>query len=211
MRPILFVSALLLLSPAATLAQTTPRLYVGTSAVLMRFYPFESYASTRVGPAATVGVQLSPRWAVETGAQLTWRNESYTNDFTMPNGSLGNFYASQHLTNLVIPLLARLTVTSNDAPLHVDVLGGVSWLHGASSGSYVYSLPGSTTVSDYKGSSNYFCAGLGPQLRYSLGTHVDLKLNVPLNLRLSTDDVVEDFSRRFFFTPQLGVQYAFGS
>ncbi|MGI4834201.1 MAG: hypothetical protein ACRYFK_12145 [Janthinobacterium lividum] len=40
--------------------------------------PFESYGSSRVGPAATLGVQLSARWAIETGAQATWRGTTYS-------------------------------------------------------------------------------------------------------------------------------------
>ena len=37
-----FWGALLLFNPAVTLAQPAPRLYVGASAVLTRFYLFES-------------------------------------------------------------------------------------------------------------------------------------------------------------------------
>lgn len=204
-----FFGALLALSPAVALAQTAPRLYVGASGVLMRFYPFETYASTRVGPAATLGVQLSPRWAVESGAQLTWGKGVIENIYATPGGTPEFYRYSYRLTDLVVPLQVRFTVTEATAPLHADILGGISWLHSAGSGSNSYSNAGVVSSYDYSGSSDYFCVGLGPQVRYSLGSHLDVKLNVPLSLRVNRT-YTEDFSRRLFFTPQLGVQYAFG-
>ncbi|RZK31340.1 MAG: hypothetical protein EOO63_04435 [Hymenobacter sp.] len=202
-----FWGALLLLSPAITLAQTVPRLYVGASAVLTRFYPFEHYARTRVGPAATVGVQLSPRWAIETGAQLTWASDAYYNTYSTTPGVLDFASSSSRVTSLIAPLWARFTVTPTAFPWHMDMLGGISWLHSVSSGSSTYSHDGLLYPSSYSDTANSFCVGLGPQFRYSLGQHFDVKLNVPFNLRVNHQDVVEEFTRRLFFNPQLGVQY----
>lgn len=193
------------LLPGAALAQSAPRLYVGAGAVLRRFAPFEAPASTSVGPAATAGWQFSPRWALETGAQLTWHSTTSTYRPIDPNDPNGSFPTSNtHSAAWVVPLLARYSFSRPPARLRVDALGGVSWLHNSSRVDYT-SLQVPPLLS--QGTSNEVGVVLGPQVRYSFGPALEAKLNLPFNVNMGSG--YGSFGDRLFLTPQLGVQYAF--
>jgi len=204
--PVLFILAL---APAASFAQSVPRLYLGASAALISNAPFESYASSRVGPALTIGLQLDPHWAIETGVQATWRNrtDAYSGVDAPPQFS--DYAYTLRTTTLLVPLLARYTFTAPSSRLHVDVLGGGYWQHAflRSTEDVTVAANGQSYTNNYTNSYNDFGVSLGPQLRYALGTNLEAKLNLPVNLRIND---YGDFGNRLLLNPQLGLQYTFG-
>lgn len=208
MLPKLLAGALLTLGPLVGIAQTAPRLYLGASGSLTRLYPFESYAKTSAGPAITAGLSLTPHWAIETGAQLAWTKQAGSGSFSI-NGTTFLYDASSRNRTLIVPLLARYTLTAASSHLRVDLLGGATWLHQAIHAEST-SADGSGLTTQYRTdyTLNDICVTLGPQLRYALGSKVDLKLSVPVSLRVSHPSETK-FASRLLFTPQLGVQYAF--
>jgi hypothetical protein len=198
-------SLFLALLPAAATAQTTPRVYVGASVALLNRAPFESYSSILAGPAVTAGVQLTSRWAVETGLQVAWQSTSVTYRPIDPTAEV--FYdTSVRNTYFLVPVLARLTLTPAASPLRVDLLGGVTWLHSRYTAEQT-TYSNSPIFSTRKGSDNSICATLGPQMRYAIGAGFEAKLNLPFNANL--DSGYGSFSNRLFLTPQLGLQYTF--
>lgn len=198
-------STALALWPFAAFAQQAPHLYVGAGAGLVRFAPFESSAATQLGPTATVGVQLGSRWAVETGAQLSWRQGA--NDYRAIDPSYVAT-STAHYTTLVIPLLARHTFTAPEARLRVDGLGGVGWVHSDTRVQYTLAMTSQAGVDDSHYSGNSATVVLGPQVRYALGPALEVKLNAPLNLAVLGKGE-GSFRERLFLSPQLGVQYRF--
>jgi len=129
MLPKLLLVAGIALAPAIGLAQSTPHLYIGASAQMFSSDPFRSYNTNTFGPALTVGYQLSPRWAIQSGASLFWRNRSTSNDYSNSNAPFDRITYDLHSSLLIIPVLARYTFTDPTNPLHVDALFGASWLH----------------------------------------------------------------------------------
>ena len=193
--------------PALGFAQSAPRLYVGASVGLVSPAPFESYSSSQVGLAATLGVQLTARWAIETGALATWRRSTYSYTF-LTGGTTPDAYAfTFHSTPLLVPLLARYTFTAPSARLRVDALGGGYWNHTFLRTQQTITSNSRTTDTDYRDADNDFGVTLGPQLRYALGSRVEAKLNLPVSVRLGD---YGDFGNRLLLTPQLGVQYTVG-
>ncbi|RZK87944.1 MAG: hypothetical protein EOO62_38410 [Hymenobacter sp.] len=198
-------SAALALLPLTALAQQAPQFYVGASAGLVRFAPFETYAATQLGPAATVGVQLSSRWAVETSAQLSWRQDAYHYRSIDPSyiaTSAANY------TTLILPLLARYSFTAPRARLRIDGLGGISWVHSATRVQYTPATTGQAAVDDSHYSGNSAAVVVGPQVRYALGSALEVKLNVPFNLAVLGNNE-GNFREQSFLSPQIGVQYTF--
>lgn len=197
---------LLTLLPVAAAAQTTPRIYVGASAVLLRTAPFSSYGTSHAGPAATIGVQLNERWAVETGFQAVWYSASDYQDFTGSTSPI-SYSSSLRSTSFLVPVLARLTLTRAQSPLRVDLLGGLNLVRKLSTFTQSVTENGVTRVDDFSGNVNNINLAFGPQVRYALGTRFEAKLNVPLNVRLNNK--YGAFSDQSFLNPQLGLQYTF--
>lgn len=191
---------LLALIPFISFAQSAPSLYVGGSAALLWTNPFGSYVDARVGPALTLGLQLSRRWALETGAQLYWKHYTYSDELAAGGGT---YHA--HFTYFAVPLVARYALTAPAGRWQVDALGGGFWLHSNGLFTLDYGVP---TSSPYESpySSNEVALLLGPQVRYRLASRLDLKLSFPVNLTLARQG---EFSR-LYLTPQLGAQYTFG-
>jgi hypothetical protein len=151
------------------------------------------------GPAATLGVQLTPLWAIQSSVQFFWEK-----------GSLRTTDASieENRKTFIIPLLARYTFTDAASPLQVDVLGGGSWLHLSYRAEYTYlSNSGQVIGESRRRATNGAALTLGPQVRYKLGSNFEAKLSLPINIEI---DGRGSFSDRLFLTPQLGAQYVFG-
>jgi hypothetical protein len=206
--------ASLALAPAVSLAQSALPLYVGASFNISTYNPFRSYSTNRYGPALTVGYQLSPRWAIQTGASWNRRSDNPTSIY--PAGSstvIDRVEFNLRYTRLIVPLLARYTFTNAASPLQVDALFGPSWLHstGRTTATFVYVGGGSdSNTSTY--SENSFSAGLGPSIRYAIAPHLELTANSIIQAQFA-DDVNRannSFSDRLFLTTQVGVQYKFG-
>lgn len=195
----------LTLAPALAFAQDPPRLYAGAAAGLLTTFPFSNYSRTQVGPAGVVGVQLSPRWALQTGVQLFWDKSTYSYSYYSGSGSFTTSTSESRSTFLLVPLLARLTLTNPGQRLQVDLLGGGSWLH--SQTRYSYSYGGVATRDNSSYSYNGAALQLGPQVRYRLGQALDLTASVPVLGELTGGG---NFGDRLALAPQLGAQYVFG-
>lgn len=206
------------LAPAISLAQSTKPLYVGAAATLSTYDPFRSYKSNLFGPALTVGYQLSPRWAIQTGANWNRRTTDTYTGYPASSGSLDRITYDYSYTRLAIPLLARFTFTDPASPLRIDALFGPSWLHATnkSTVTYFYNGTAGSDTNTSRSSANDVSVGLGPSLRYAIGAHLELAASSLLQAEFgdsfNTVDlfVKRRFSDRLFFTTQLGVQYSFG-
>jgi hypothetical protein len=207
------LGASIVLLPAVSLAQSTAPLYVGASFNVLTYNPFRSYSSNLYGPAVTVGYQLSPRWAIQTGASWNRRSDQ-TSNFD-PNGTtiFEEVKFDLRYTRLTVPLLARFTLTDPTKPLQVDALFGPSWIHSTSRSTATFVLraggsdSGTSTYSD-----NSLSAGLGPSLRYAVSPHLQLTANSVLQAEFGRDFQGGNrrFDDRLFLTTQVGVQYRFG-
>jgi len=215
MLPKFLLVAGIALAPAIGLAQSTPHLYVGASAQMFSSEPFRSSNTNTLGPALTIGYQLSPRWAIQSGASLFWRKSSYSNDYSSSYYSGYSLYdrttADFHSNLLIIPLLARYTFTDPSNPLHVDALFGASWLHGTDRSTFTtYYVTTGADSETHNYTSNTICANVGPSIRYTLGAHLDLIANSIVQVDLSNRYEGSNFSDRLSLNTQLGIQYSFG-
>jgi hypothetical protein len=201
------------LGPALCLAQATPRFYIGASAHLLSSSPFRSYNTNTFGPALTVGYQLSPRWAIQSGASLVWRNSTYSTDYSNGSGGYDRVTFELRSNLLIVPLLARYTFTDPSNPLRLDALFGASWQHvtGRTTFTYAYAA-GDVDREMYRVGDNSISASAGPALRYSLGTNLELMASSVVQADLSNDYNIagRNFSDRLSLNTQLGVQYSFG-
>ncbi len=195
-------------------AQSAPQLYLGAGAALFQVRPFQQYAFNAVGPAFTVGVQLSPRWAIQTGATLGWK--SLNNSFNRDSAaiSLGTYSIDDRVSLLVVPLLVRWTMTAPASRLHLDLLAGASWQHQGIDRSSFYTdatHPNLKVEGSYKTASNAATVMVGPAVRYDLGKQVALTATAWLSAdAFGTNYTNDTFGDRLLVTEQLGVQYTFG-
>lgn len=207
------LGASIVLLPAVSLAQSTPPLYVGASFNILTYNPFRSYSSNLYGPAVTVGYQLSPRWAIQTGASWNRRSDNTSNFDPAGVSIFEEVRYDIRYTRLTVPLLARFTLTDPTKPLQVDALFGPSWIHegGRTTTTFVYRAGGSDSDT-HTYSDNSFSAGLGPSIRYAVGANLELTANSVLQAEFADglNIVNRRFSDRLFLTTQLGVQYRFG-
>jgi hypothetical protein len=207
------LGASIVLLPAVSLAQSTPPLYVGASFNISTYNPFHSYSSNLYGPAVTVGYQLSPRWAIQTGASWNRRSDNTSNFYPASVSIFEEVKYDLRYTRITVPLLARFTLTDPTKPLQVDALFGPSWIHatGRTTTTFVYSAGGSD-LETHTYSDNSFSAGLGPSIRYAVGANLELTANSVLQAEFTDgfNIVNRRFSDRLFLTTQLGVQYQFG-
>jgi hypothetical protein len=204
----LLLGASLGLAPVVSLAQSTPHVYAGASALLFSSRPFRSYNQNTLGPALTIGYQLSPRWAIQSGIGWGWSNNSFTNDLRDAFSIYNRVTFDSHSDQLIIPLLARYTFTEQAGPLHIDALFGANWLHTIGRTEITYSGPIRTDVETYKGNGNVLNASVGPSIRYTLGAHLDILANSVVQVALANGYYA--FSDRLSLNTQVGVQYNFG-
>jgi hypothetical protein len=216
-RPLLAAGLLAALHPLASLAQApapASRFYAGLGVSVLTDAPFvDNNSSTILGPALAAGVQLSPRWAVQAGAALAWRNEDYTTTTTRPSGPspLVERYELRTAT-LTVPILARFTFAPSPKRFHVDALGGLTVLRAASTYTYTATLPASTgqppqstTRRDNRITGNL---SLGPGVRYTLTPHLELTAHALVNAVIGYS--LARFTDRAFLNAQVGVHYTFG-
>jgi hypothetical protein len=169
--------------------------------------PFRSYNSNTYSPAITVGYQLSPRWAIQSGASLSWRKEQTTSFDFFGSSIFDNIAYDNRYKRLTVPLLARYTFTDPAKPLHIDALFGGSWIRSSGHSIYTYTYKtGTSDVYDNLYSDNTVSIGIGPSVRYTLGAHVDLTASSLLQTDI-TNGWAFDY---YYLTTQLGIQYAFG-
>jgi len=212
MRPIALLTFGFFALPIAARAQTAPHFYLGAGASLHTDRVFLPYSTNSVGPALTLGWQLSPRWAIQTGASFGRGSSKGSFNQDSASVTLGVYNSALRRDVLVVPLLTRFTVTAPTSRLHVDVLAGASWAHTIDkrSGEYVNATqPTLNQAGSYTAVENTVNLVLGPALRYTVGTRVDLTANSLLNMDFF-NHYHYNLGNRIFLTTQLGVQYSFG-
>lgn len=201
-------------APVLGVAQSSPpRLYVGAGASLLNIGLSRPYSYTTVGPALTVGVQLSPRWAIQTGAALG--RKRLFNNFNRDSAAvtLGAYAFDDRITQLVVPLLARFTLTAPTSAFHVDLLAGGSWRHTFLNRNVRYvdlTRSNQDFSSGYTAESNAANAAAGLGLRYAVGPHLELTANALLNADFTTKYYQATLADRLILNSQVGVQYRFG-
>lgn len=215
-RTILATGLLVATSSLASLAQTadpTPRFYVGPGVSLLTNSPFtDSKVSTILGPSLTGGVRLSPRWAVQVGAALAWRNvtESPYTPPGVPASIAGTL--DTHTATLIVPVLGRFTFAPAPRRFHVEALGGLTVLRAATTYTYTATPPASTGQPSYQQlrRENQISGNisLGPGVRYTLTPHVELAGHALVNAVIGYS--LAHFTDRAFLNVQVGAHYTFG-
>lgn len=202
------------LSGFAQATASTPRFYVGAGGSLLTDAPFVgSGSSTILGPSLTGGVRLSPRWAVQVGAALAWRNQDSPISYSPPGsprpieGTL-----DMHTATLTVPLLARFTFAPAPKRFHAEALGGLTVLRAATTYTYTATPPASTGQATYQETrrDNRITGNLslGPGVRYTATPHVELVAHALVNAVLGYS--LAHFTDRAFLTVQVGAHYTFG-
>jgi hypothetical protein len=216
LRTLLATGLLVAAGPLAGFAQTTattPRFYAGAGVSLLTDAPFiDSGASTILGPSLTGGVRLSPRWAVQVGGALAWRNQ--TESPYSPPGVPASIEGKldTHIATLTVPLLARYTFAPAPKRLHVEALGGLTVLRAASTYTYTATPPAATGRPPYQEvrRSNTITGNLslGPGVRYTLTPHVEFTAHALVNAVLGYS--LARFTDRAFLNAQVSAHYTFG-
>lgn len=179
--------------PCAVRAQVAPppaapHLYVGLAAYASNYLPLGQFwrHGFPVPLQATVGYQLSPRWAVQASGAYSGRSNSYAGfegSSTTPASYVGSYRERLFTTSV----LGRYTLTRQPTHrLQVDVLAGLAWahLHYTSSYSRIDSLGAITSSGgDYTTNRLLLNAGLGA--RYRITPRLEATYNVLLNVPLS--------------------------
>ncbi|TGE08200.1 outer membrane beta-barrel protein [Hymenobacter fodinae] len=205
---------LLLTAPLVGLAQTTkpapPRFYVGLSAYTSAYQrASRQFGKNQLLPLqATVGYQLTPRWAVQTGLAYNVGKGVFSGTSYDFDGSVrGDYRAAFRTSTLSLSALGRYTLTRT--PIHrfqVDLLGGVTMEHRTSRSSGFSpdnTQPGgiSTYNTSWRGTS--YLLTFGPSLRYRVSPKVDLVGEGTMNVNMET-------LRDLTTSGALGVRYRFG-
>ncbi|MDJ0367199.1 hypothetical protein QMK33_18780 [Hymenobacter sp. H14-R3] len=202
--------------PLLSGAQTTPssaRFYVGVGANLLTNAPFNSAGTPKlVGPSLTAGLKLAPRLAVQISAAYQWQHKSYTYpDYTYGSSAIGSLVTADYRYKyFTVPVLLRYTFTEPAERLYFDGLAGITFLHSTfnstvtgSLGSYGY------YPTDYSSSSIKANLTLGPAVRYSVASNVELTANGLVSAVLG--DTYYRFSDRLFLNVLVGTHYTFGA
>lgn len=213
-RTLLATGLLVATSSLVSSAQTTdapPRFYVGPGVSLLTDAPFvDGSASTILGPALTGGGRLSPRWAVQVGAALAWRNQT---EIVPPNSTIpiaGTL--DTHTATLIVPVLGRYTFAPTPKRFHVEALGGLTVLRAAFTYTYTAVPPASTGQPTYQEvrRKNQVTGNLslGPGVRYTVSPHVELAAHALVNAVIGYS--LAHFTDRAFLNVQVGAHYTFG-
>jgi hypothetical protein len=183
---ILFTSALVGTLPFTSAAQTAPalaasKLYVGLGASYTRYN-----SPSQVGPTLTVGLQLTPRLAVQTGTSLYWRkNTSFFGSYydLSTNEQVTDVSFTDYDRLLAVPVLARYTVTPLTSRFQLDILGGATALYYFGHYTQTSTTQSQGTQTEERDSYNRFTGvlSLGPSLRYAFTPQVELMGDFLLN------------------------------
>jgi hypothetical protein len=202
-----------LLGTAQT-SEPTPRFYVGAGAALLTGQPFHRYATTRIGPALTVGYQLRPRLALQLSGAYTSRKGSTGYD-SYSTDNAGNQYIDSYSTEyrdrlFTLPVLLRGELTNSGKRLHVDALVGATLLLSTSYSRSTSTYQGQTSFYNYDyGPSLNASLSLGPALRYSLTPRLEATADVLVNI-VVTRAYYYSFNDHLFSNVLAGVRYRFG-
>lgn len=199
------------LASSAQTTDATPRFYVGAGLSLLSDAPFvDGNSSTILGPALTAGVRLSPRWAVQVGGALAWRNVT---EIVPPNQTIPIAGAlDRHTATLIVPVLGRFTFAPAPKRFHVEALGGLTVLRAVTTNTYTAVPPAATGQPAYQEvrlqkqiSGNI---SLGPGVRYTVSPHMEFAAHALVNAVIGYS--LAHFTDRAFLNVQVGAHYTFG-
>lgn len=215
--PILLAAGLLAAAaPLASRAQTTaatPRFYAGVGASLLTNGPFvKRGTSTIVGPALAAGVRLSPRWAVQAGAALAWRNQAEPVPYPIPGSPPIIGTLDTHMATLSVPVLGRFTFAPAPKRFHIEALGGLTVLRVATTYTYTAVLPAAAGQTAFQETRRKNVVtgniSLGPGVRYTLAPHAELTAHALVNAVIGYS--LAHFTDQAFLNVQVGAHYTFG-
>jgi hypothetical protein len=208
--PSLLINLLALSSHAQT-APSLSRFYLGVSGNQLSNAPFngDGIVPRIIGPALTVGMQLTPRLAVQTGLSYHWKKESrYYQSISTPGG-ISSVTTTQRTKYFIIPALLRYMVTAPAGRAHFDVVGGATLLH--ATGHVTYDVSGGAIDPALRESSisdTRFNLTLGPAVRAAISPR--LELSVSSLMSMVVGDNYYRFSDRLFLNTSIGLNYTFG-
>lgn len=213
------LKALLLISlaslPLLGRAQSTPPavgFYAGAALSVQTGQPFNEYASTRLGPALTVGARLRSRLALQLSSAYNQQHGTYHGSY-LAYGGLVVEDNDTHRYTFTLPLLLRATLNAPASRWHVDALAGPTLQVYFTHQDYLQTTQGQVTRS---GTSNYVetqvSLTLGPGVRYALTPHLELAATALANLNVSgfPYTLLAPISNQFDSHVLAGVQYRFG-
>jgi len=203
--------------PLVSAAQTVPPVvpappvYVGLGASVLSYAPASSYSYlTHIGPLLMLGVQLTPRWALQVGTSFSKRRDAASQSVLLSAGQLLSAYSyDNRSTTFTVPLLARYTLDSPPSRFQGDVVAGVTLLHTS-----LHSTSRSTSagqppyVTDERSTFTRGNLSFGLGARYALLTRLDLTVDGLGNV--TVNDTFYQFRDRLFFSLFGGVRYHFG-
>jgi hypothetical protein len=205
------------LFPFAGFAQTTPtatRFYVGLGGNQLSNIPFntDGIVPRIIGPALTVGMQLTPRLAVQTGLSYHWKTDSSAAYQVISNpGSPGasTITITQRSSYFIVPVVLRYTASALTARAHFDVVGGATVVHARGRVTYEGNGgPADPALRERTSSNTRLNVTLGPAVRAALSSHLELTA-AGLVSAVVTEDYYR-FSDRLFLNASLGLNYTFG-
>lgn len=205
--------------PFVSVAQNGPtsvRAYVGVGANLLTDTSFKTGISPKlVGPALTIGLQVIPRLAIQTGIAYNWTKHSDTSpSYTYINQggqsmTFGGYTTTFNYKYFTIPIVLRYTFAPSAERFHVDGLAGITLLHFSSYYESNYPSVRYETSDERRSSSTQKSLTLGPAVRYSVAPHVELTANGLVSAVLGNR--YNSFSDRLFLNVLVGAQYTFGA
>jgi hypothetical protein len=201
--------------PLLSVAQTepaSPHFYVGLGANLLTKVPASSAVVPRlVGPAATGGLHLGPRLALQASLSYHWKNESASYPaYNYGGGTIGGDSYSNSYKYFIVPVLLRYTFTPPAQRFHFDGFVGLTVLHSAFHyESTTTSYTGTPYSTEHSSGQTRAAIALGPAVRYAIGPAVDLTASALVNTVLG-DNYSRNFSNRLFLNVLVGAQYSFG-
>lgn len=189
----LLAAALPLAGYAQTATPPAPHLYVGLAAYASNYLPLGRFAQGNfpLPLQATVGYQLSPRWAVQLSGAYSGRSYDYSqtyyevgpNNTNVPYSYAGAYRQRLYTTSA----LARYTLTRQAAHrLQVEVLAGLAWVHTTYRDNYAYTdTAGVTTTSNGVYSTNHLLLNAGLGARYRLTPRLEATYNFLIGVPLA--------------------------
>ena len=163
-----------------------------------------------IGPGLTVGLQLTPRLADQTGLSYHWKKDSLaTYQFIPSPGNASTVTMTSRVKYFIVPALLRYTATAPTARARFDILGGATLVH--ATGRISYEGNGGTidpALRDRSSSNTRLNLTLGPAVRATLSPRLELTAAGLLSAVVSED--YYRFSDRLFLNTSFGLNYTFG-
>lgn len=212
--PRIFSCGLLFSAPLLSWAQKNEpapptRLYVGVAAYrsAYQFLGRQQGLPYTFPVQLTLGYQISPRLAVQTGVVYTSTAGQNQGTVAQPNGTPGSYASTYRNRDWSVAVLGRYTLTPRPAArLHVDGLGGFTLERHLFAGTGFYpdaSQPTGTTTYDLNSHDNIYLLTLGVSVRYRMCNHLEAVAEQTANTNINAVHAITGSSA-------LGLRYCFG-